>query len=182
MVSSPEELEKREEEARAIADQFFDAVMTPALEQAASSTTVLEAAHELVRNLPRRMRSDGLETVKGSHLPRHDDSGQDTVLTVRRTGGGQNGGQVSTPPWWFLASTTDARRSWPRSLASLSPCSALRRKRTPIFATTESSGVPDRLLPRSEAAFGRGQAAPLECEATHPVAQPDSAPSQTKRV
>ena len=64
VVTSPEELEKREEEARAIADQFFDAVMTPALEQAASSATVLEAAHELVRNLPRRMRSDGLETVK----------------------------------------------------------------------------------------------------------------------
>lgn len=63
-VRSPEELEKHEEQARAIADQFFDAAITPALEQAASSPSALEAAREFVHNLPRRMRSDGLETVR----------------------------------------------------------------------------------------------------------------------
>ena len=48
---------------RAIADEFFGALLTPVLQRAVRSAAVGDAASALVRHLPRRMRSDGLETV-----------------------------------------------------------------------------------------------------------------------
>lgn len=58
-----EELEELERQSRAISDGFFAAMFAPILQRAVGSNTVGEAARELVGNLPRRMRSDGLETV-----------------------------------------------------------------------------------------------------------------------
>ena len=52
-----------EEQLRAIADEFFGALLTPVLQRAVRSAAVGDAASALVRHLPRRMRSDGLETV-----------------------------------------------------------------------------------------------------------------------
>ena len=60
---SAEEAEQCEEQLRAIADEFFGALLTPVLQRAVRSATVGDAASALVRHLPRRMRSDGLETV-----------------------------------------------------------------------------------------------------------------------
>ena len=60
---SAEETEQCEEQLRAIADEFFSALLTPVLQRAVGSAAVGDAASALVRHLPRRMRSDGLETV-----------------------------------------------------------------------------------------------------------------------
>ena len=60
---SAEEAEQCEEQLRAIADEFFGALLTPVLQRAVCSAAVGDAASALVRHLPRRMRSDGLETV-----------------------------------------------------------------------------------------------------------------------
>ena len=60
---SAEEVEQCEEQLRAIADEFFGALLTPVLQRAVRSAAVGDAASALVRHLPRRMRSDGLETV-----------------------------------------------------------------------------------------------------------------------
>ena len=60
---SAEETEQCEEQLRAIADEFFGALLTPVLQRAVGSAAVGDAASALVRHLPRRMRSDGLETV-----------------------------------------------------------------------------------------------------------------------
>ena len=60
---SAEETEQCEEQLRAIADEFFSALLTPVLQRAVRSAAVGDAASALVRHLPRRMRSDGLETV-----------------------------------------------------------------------------------------------------------------------
>ena len=57
------EAEQCEEQLRAIADEFFGALLTPVLQRAVRSAAVGDAASALVRHLPRRMRSDGLETV-----------------------------------------------------------------------------------------------------------------------
>ena len=51
------------EQLRVIADEFFGALLTPVLQRAVRSAAVGDAASALVRHLPRRMRSDGLETV-----------------------------------------------------------------------------------------------------------------------
>ena len=59
---SAEEVEQCEEQLRAIADEFFGALLTPVLQRAVCSAAVGDAASALVRHLPRRMRSDGLET------------------------------------------------------------------------------------------------------------------------
>ena len=56
-------MEQCEEQLRAIADEFFGALLTPVLQRAVRSAAVGDAASALVRHLPRRMRSDGLETV-----------------------------------------------------------------------------------------------------------------------
>ena len=61
--TSAEEAEQCEEQLRAIADEFFGALLTPVLQRAVRSAAVGDAASALVRHLPRRMRSDGLETV-----------------------------------------------------------------------------------------------------------------------
>ena len=61
---SPEEVEKLEAQSSALGKQFFDVAFAPILQQAVQSGTVREAGRELVANLPRRMRSDGLATVK----------------------------------------------------------------------------------------------------------------------
>ena len=60
---SAEEAEQCEEQLRAIADEFFGALLTPVLQRAVRSAAVGDPASALVRHLPRRMRSDGLETV-----------------------------------------------------------------------------------------------------------------------
>ena len=60
---SAEEAEQCEEQLRVIADEFFGALLTPVLQRAVCSAAVGDAASALVRHLPRRMRSDGLETV-----------------------------------------------------------------------------------------------------------------------
>ena len=60
---SAEEAEQCEEQLRGIADEFFGALLTPVLQRAVGSAAVGDAASALVRHLPRRMRSDGLETV-----------------------------------------------------------------------------------------------------------------------
>ena len=96
----------------------------------------------LVRHLPRRMRSDGLETVNVSHLP-----GARTVPVTTpyyrektRPSGEAEAGD-STPPWWCWASTTGARRSWPRMQAARSPCSARWPKRRRSSAPTASPWI-----------------------------------------
>ena len=60
---SAEDAEQCEEQLRAIADEFFGALFTRVLQRAVRSAAVGEAASDLVRHLPRRLRSDGLETV-----------------------------------------------------------------------------------------------------------------------
>ena len=60
---SAEEAEQCEEQLRVIADEFFGALLTPVLQRAVRSAAVGDAASALVRHLPRRMRSDGIETV-----------------------------------------------------------------------------------------------------------------------
>ena len=71
---SAEEVEQCEEQLRAIADEFFGALLTPVLQRAVRSAAVGDAASALVRHLPRRMRSDGLEwkwqAEKGPLWPR----------------------------------------------------------------------------------------------------------------
>ena len=71
---SAEEAEQCEEQLRAIADEFFGALLTPVLQRAVRSAAVGDAASALVRHLPRRMRSDGIETVnvrtsRGTTMP-----------------------------------------------------------------------------------------------------------------
>ena len=66
MLQRPGRQRKRssaEEQLRVIADEFFGALLTPVLQRAVGSAAVGDAASALVRHLPRRMRSDGLETV-----------------------------------------------------------------------------------------------------------------------
>ena len=53
---SAEEAEQCEEQLRAIADEFFGALLTPVLQRAVRSAAVGDAASALVRHLPRRMR------------------------------------------------------------------------------------------------------------------------------
>ena len=118
---SAEEAEQCEEQLRAIADEFFGALLTPVLQRAVRSAAVGDAASALVRHLPRRMRSDGLETVnvrtsRGTTVP---------VTTpyyrekhARRAKRRPGLYPDSTPPWWCWASTTGARRSWPRMQAA----------------------------------------------------------------
>ena len=65
---------------RAIADEFFGALLTPVLQRAVRSAAVGDAASALVRHLPRRMRSDGLETVNVRTSRGHDGAGHDAVL------------------------------------------------------------------------------------------------------
>ena len=77
---SAEEAEQCEEQLRAIADEFFGALLTPVLQRAVRSAAVGDAASALVRHLPRRMRSDGLGDRQRSHLPGHDGAGHDAVL------------------------------------------------------------------------------------------------------
>ena len=77
---SAEEAEQCEEQLRVIADEFFGALLTPVLQRAVRSAAVGDAASALVRHLPRRMRSDGLETVNVRTLPGHDGAGHDAVL------------------------------------------------------------------------------------------------------
>ena len=60
---SAEEAEQLEEQLRALADEVFGALLTPVLQRAVRSAAVADAARARVRHLPRRMRSDGLETV-----------------------------------------------------------------------------------------------------------------------
>ena len=52
-----------EAQLRAIADECVGARLTPVLQRAVRSAAVGDAARARVRHLPRRMRSDGLETV-----------------------------------------------------------------------------------------------------------------------
>ena len=61
---SAEEAEQCEEQLRAIADEFFGALLTPVLQRAVRSAAVGDAASALVRHLPRRMRSDGRVRVR----------------------------------------------------------------------------------------------------------------------
>ena len=65
--------------------------------------------------------------------------------TARNTPVGRSGGrdstQDSTPPWWCWASTTGARRSWPRMQAARSPCSARWPKRRRSSAPTASPWI-----------------------------------------
>ena len=139
---SAEEAEQCEEQLRAIADEFFGALLTPVLQRAVRSAAVGDAASALVRHLPRRMRSDGLETVnvrtsRGTTVP---------VTTpyyrekhARRAK--RRPGLDSTPPWWCWASTTGARRSWPPMQAARSPCSARWPKRRRSSAPTASPWI-----------------------------------------
>ena len=71
MLQRPGRQRKRqcEEQLRAIADEFFGALLTPVLQRAVGSAAVGDAASALVRHLPRRMRSDG--DRQRSHLPGH---------------------------------------------------------------------------------------------------------------
>ena len=60
---------------RAIADEFFGALLTPVLQRAVRSAAVGDAASALVRHLPRRMRSDrpaetvNVRTSRGTTVP-----------------------------------------------------------------------------------------------------------------
>ena len=97
---SAEEAEQCEEQLRAIADEFFGALLTPVLQRAVRSAAVGDAASALVRHLPRRMRSDGLETVnvrtsRGTTVPvttpyyreKHARPGEAEAGTLPRLGG-----------------------------------------------------------------------------------------------
>ena len=135
---SAEEAEQCEEQLRFIADEFFGALLTPVLQRAVRSAAVGDAASALVRHLPRRMRSDGLETVnvRGARRCRSR-----RRTTARNTPVGRSGGRDSTPPWWCWASTTGARRSWPPMQAARSPCSARWPKRRRSSAPTASPWI-----------------------------------------
>ena len=61
--------------------------------------------------------------------------------TARNTPVGRSGGRDSTPPWWCWASTTGARRSWPRMQAARSPCTARWPKRRRSSAPTASPWI-----------------------------------------
>ena len=137
---SAEEAEQCEEQLRVIADEFFGALLTPVLQRAVRSAAVGDAASALVRHLPRRMRSDGLETVNvRTSGARRCRSRRRTI--ARNTPVGRSGGRDSTPPWWCWASTTGARRSWPRMQAARSPCSARWPKRRRSSAPTASPWI-----------------------------------------
>ena len=73
-VRSPDDLEQAEVAARAVADLVFQETMTVILQKAVASPEVRDLAVQFVRNLPIRMRSDGLETVqirtsRGTEVP-----------------------------------------------------------------------------------------------------------------
>ena len=55
---SAEETEQCEEQLRAIADEFFGALLTPVLQRAVAPPRLATPSFFLVRHLPRRMRSD----------------------------------------------------------------------------------------------------------------------------
>ena len=165
---SAEEAEQCEEQLRAIADEFFGALLTPVLQRAVRSAAVGDAASALVRHLPRRMRSDGLETVnvrtsRGTTVP---------VTTpyyrekhARRAKRRPGLYPDSTPPWWCWASTTGARRSWPRMQAARSPCSARWPKRRRSSAPTASPWI-SRPSARPPIATLRGPARAAQQSAT----------------
>jgi hypothetical protein len=75
-ISSAEDLENVETEVRKIADQLFQATLTPILQAAVDSARTTEAATELVRKLPRRLRSDGATEVDVR-------TSRGTVITVK---------------------------------------------------------------------------------------------------
>ena len=76
---SAEEAEQCEEQLRAIADEFFGALLTPVLQRAVRSAAVGDAASALVRHLPRRMRSGRPGDRQRSHLPGHDGAGHESA-------------------------------------------------------------------------------------------------------
>ena len=61
-LTSAEKMQAYEEAARVMADQFFHALMT-GLEAAVAAPEVQQAAADLVRATPLRLRNEGLETV-----------------------------------------------------------------------------------------------------------------------
>ena len=69
--------------------------------------------------------------------------------TARNTPVGRSGGRDSTPPWWCWASTTGARRSWPRMQAARSPCSARWPKRRRSSAPRVRLFFVEKFLPYS---------------------------------
>ena len=77
---SAEEAEQCEEQLRAIADEFFGALLTPVLQRAVRSAAVGDAASALVRHLPRADAERRPGDRQRSHLPGHDGAGHDAVL------------------------------------------------------------------------------------------------------
>ena len=62
-LTSAEKTQAYEDAARAVADQFFHALMTIGLEEAVASPEVQEAAAALIRATPLRLRNEGLQSV-----------------------------------------------------------------------------------------------------------------------
>lgn len=62
-IRSAEDLEQFEIKAREVTDQLHHAMMNDALQAAINSPAVVEAGRALVEGLPRRLRSDGLQSV-----------------------------------------------------------------------------------------------------------------------
>ena len=138
---SAEEAEQCEEQLRAIADEFFGALLTPVLQRAVRSAAVGDAASALVRHLPRRMRGATAWRPSTFAPPGARRCRSRRRTTARNTPVGRSGGRDSTPPWWCWASTTGARRSWPPMQAARSPCSARWPKRRRSSAPTASSWI-----------------------------------------
>ena len=136
-----EEAEQCEEQLRAIADEFFGALLTPVLQRAVCSAAVGDAASALVRHLPRTDAERRPGDRQRSHLPGHDGAGHDAGLPRETSPVGRSGGRDSTPPWWCWASTTGARRSWPPMQAARSPSSARWLKRRRSSAPTASPWI-----------------------------------------
>ena len=137
---SAEEAEQCEEQLRAIADEFFGALLTPVLQRAVRSAAVGDAASALVRHLPRRMRSDGLETVnvrtsRGTTVPV-------TTPYYREKHARRAKRRPGLYPALVVLGIYDrCTPSWPRMQAARSPCSARWPKRRRSSAPTASPWI-----------------------------------------